>query len=97
PESLEERRRTKSSPLVRKIARENNIDISNIQGSGVSGRVTKNDILEYIQQPAASPTPAETPRPPATPQTSFKPGERDRIEPLSVMRKSIAKHMVLSK
>src|SRR5438445_6955915 len=51
PESLEDRRRTKSSPLVRKIARENNIDITNIQGSGVSGRVTKNDILGYIQQP----------------------------------------------
>src|SRR2546428_7892308 len=38
--SLEERRRTKSSPLVRKIAAENNVDISQIQGSGVSGRVT---------------------------------------------------------
>src|SRR4051812_19313169 len=44
--SLDERRRTKSSPLVRKIARENNVDITNIQGSGVSGRVTKNDILD---------------------------------------------------
>src|SRR5947209_1344094 len=49
--SLEERRRTKSSPLVRKIAAENNVDISQIQGSGVSGRVTKNDILAAIQQP----------------------------------------------
>src|SRR6202040_1999291 len=49
--SLEERRRTKSSPLVRKIATENNVDIAQIQGSGVSGRVTKNDILGYIQQP----------------------------------------------
>ncbi len=102
PESLEERRRTKSSPLVRKIARENNIDITNIQGSGVSGRVTKNDILEFIQQPkqpSAPPAPAETPRPTETPrpQPSFKPGENVRIEPLSVMRKSIAKHMVLSK
>src|SRR2546423_13681376 len=47
--SLEERRRTKSSPLVRKIAAENNVDITQIQGSGVSGRVTKNDILGYIQ------------------------------------------------
>ena len=43
--SLDERRRTKSSPLVRKIAQENNVDISRLQGSGVSGRVTKNDIL----------------------------------------------------
>jgi pyruvate dehydrogenase E2 component (dihydrolipoamide acetyltransferase) len=96
-ESIEERRRTKSSPLVRKIARENNVDITQIQGSGVSGRVTKNDILGFIQQPQAIPAPAETPRPPATPQPTFKPGENVRIEPLSVMRKSIAKHMVLSK
>src|SRR5437764_11336458 len=94
PESLEERRRTKSSPLVRKIARENNIDITNIQGSGVSGRVTKNDILGYIQQPP----PPETPQPATrNAQQAFKPGENVRIEPLSVMRKSIAKHMVLSK
>src|SRR5581483_11113140 len=50
--SLEERRRTKSSPLVRKIAAENNVDISQIQGSGISGRVTKSDILSAIQQPA---------------------------------------------
>ena len=49
--SLDERRRTKSSPLVRKIARENNVDISQIPGTGVSGRVTKNDILDFIQQP----------------------------------------------
>ena len=46
--SLDERRRTKSSPLVRKIAKENNVDISQIQGTGVSGRVTKNDILDFI-------------------------------------------------
>ncbi len=110
--SLDERRRTKSSPLVRKIAQENNVDISRLQGSGVSGRVTKNDILDYLQQPGAGaepaalasgnegghPAPAESaaaaPRPPAM---TFAPGEGDRIEPLSMMRKKIAQHMVLSK
>src|SRR5213596_317247 len=74
PESLEDRRRTVSSPLVRKIARENNIDITNIPGSGVSGRVTKNDILGYIQAvPSAPPAPPE-PSQPATrsAQPSFK-------------------------
>ena len=55
--SLDERRRTKSSPLVRKIARENDIDISGIQGTGVSGRVTKNDILGVLQKPAAATAP----------------------------------------
>ncbi|MGZ7031966.1 MAG: dihydrolipoamide acetyltransferase family protein, partial [Thermoanaerobaculia bacterium] len=102
--SLDERRRTKSSPLVRKIARENDVDISQIKGSGVSGRVTKSDILDYMQQPreeaAASGTPsaapAATPRPSA-PQPQFATGESMRIEPLSVMRKRIAQHMIMSK
>jgi pyruvate dehydrogenase E2 component (dihydrolipoyllysine-residue acetyltransferase) len=89
--SLEERRRTKSSPLVRKIAAENNVDIAQVQGSGVSGRVTKNDILGYIQQPSA---PQEQQQKPAQ---EFKSGESIRLEPLSVMRKRIAQHMVMSK
>jgi len=104
PDSLDERRRTKSSPLVRKIAQENNVDITRIQGSGVSGRVTKNDILDFMQRPASAPAtqqppaatqqPAPAPRPPAM---TFAAGENNRIEPLSVMRKKIAQHMVLSK
>jgi 2-oxoglutarate dehydrogenase E2 component (dihydrolipoamide succinyltransferase) len=107
--SLDERRRTKSSPLVRKIAQENNVDISRLQGSGVSGRVTKNDILDYLQQPGASapalasgnegvhPAPAESAAAAPRPAMTFAPGEGDRIEPLSMMRKKIAQHMVLSK
>jgi pyruvate dehydrogenase E2 component (dihydrolipoyllysine-residue acetyltransferase) len=94
--SLDERRRTKSSPLVRKIAKENNVDIAQIQGSGVSGRVTKTDILGFLQQPGvAAAAPAAVA--PAQPQPQFAPGESVRIEPLSVMRKKIAQHMVLSK
>ncbi len=46
--SVEELRRTKSSPLVRNIAREHGVDISKIPGSGMSGRVTKKDILSFI-------------------------------------------------
>jgi len=101
--SLEERRRTKSSPLVRKIARENDIDITRIKGSGVSGRVTKNDILEYMQSPppaapaAAAQAPAERAPRPVAPPPGFAPGENMRIEPLSVMRKKIAQHMIMSK
>ncbi|HEX9458843.1 MAG TPA: 2-oxoglutarate dehydrogenase, E2 component, dihydrolipoamide succinyltransferase [Thermoanaerobaculia bacterium] len=99
-DSLDERRRTKSSPLVRKIAQENNVDITRIQGSGVSGRVTKNDILDFMQRPS----PPATQQPPATqepaprpPAMTFAADENNRIEPLSVMRKKIAQHMVLSK
>jgi len=103
--SLEERRRTKSSPLVRKIARENNVDITQLQGTGVSGRVTKNDILDFLQQPPSSgggqapaPVQREAPAPrPAAPAVQFAQGESIRLEPLSVMRKKIAQHMVLSK
>lgn len=105
--SPDQRRRTTSSPLVRKIARENNVDISRIQGSGVSGRVTKNDILDFLQQPEGAAAPAaasarpQPGQPPAAPPRSappaFAPGESHRIEPLSVMRKKIAQHMVLSK
>jgi 2-oxoglutarate dehydrogenase E2 component (dihydrolipoamide succinyltransferase) len=51
--SLEDLRRTKSSPLVRNIAKEHGIDITRIEGSGVSGRVTKKDILSFIETGAA--------------------------------------------
>jgi 2-oxoglutarate dehydrogenase E2 component (dihydrolipoamide succinyltransferase) len=102
--SLDERRRTKSSPLVRKIARENDVDITQIRGSGVSGRVTKNDILEYIQQPREAASAAREPAapspsapPPLRPAPQFAPGETMRLEPLSVMRKRIAQHMIQSR
>ncbi|MBA3259907.1 MAG: 2-oxoglutarate dehydrogenase, E2 component, dihydrolipoamide succinyltransferase [Gemmatimonadales bacterium] len=51
-ESVEERLRRKSSPLVRRIAAEHNLDISAISGSGLAGRVTKNDVLEYLESGA---------------------------------------------
>src|SRR5207253_10514941 len=51
--SAEELRRTRSSPLVRNIAREHGIDISQLEGTGMSGRVTKNDILSYIESGAS--------------------------------------------
>jgi 2-oxoglutarate dehydrogenase E2 component (dihydrolipoamide succinyltransferase) len=106
--SLDERRRTKSSPLVRKIAEENNVDIGQIPGTGVSGRVTKNDILDFLQQPAkpaaaASAAPAPAPSAPApapqarAPRQEFASGESVKLEPLSVMRKRIAHHMIQSK
>jgi pyruvate dehydrogenase E2 component (dihydrolipoamide acetyltransferase) len=102
--SLDERRRTKSSPLVRKIAKENNIDVSQVQGTGISGRVTKNDILDFIQQPkpaasapAAPQTAPQAYQAPQTPRVQFAEGQSTRIEPLSVMRRKIAQHMVASK
>jgi pyruvate dehydrogenase E2 component (dihydrolipoamide acetyltransferase) len=106
--SAEELRRTKSSPLVRKIAEEHGIDIKSLEGTGMSGRVTKNDILSFIesgapaQAPATSTRPASPqPAPPAgagaQPPPATKPLEGDRVEQMSVMRKKIAEHMVLSR
>ena len=107
--TVEDLRRTKSSPLVRKIASEHGIDIAGLEGTGLSGRVTKNDILSFIESggtaaitPAPAPKPARTPAPaapvgaPATP-APVKPAAGDRIEQMSVMRKKIAEHMVLSR
>ncbi|MDX6613440.1 MAG: hypothetical protein QOD75_2626 [Blastocatellia bacterium] len=102
--TAEELRRSKSSPLVRKIAQEHGIDITRLEGTGMSGRVTKNDILSFIESGApatdaptapASRTAAASGSTPSLPAP--KPGEGDRVEPMSVMRKKIAEHMVLSR
>ena len=107
-ESKEDLRRQKSSPLVRRIAQEHHVDIAQIHGTGISGRVTKQDILDYIngggaahvaagEAPEASGAPAaDVRKAPATPGPTYKPGERVSVVPMSVMRKKIAEHMVLS-
>jgi len=84
-------RRQKSSPLVRRIAREHDVDIRQINGTGISGRVTKEDILGFIQTGAAKASPRPTGHVPA-----FKPGDSVEIVPMTIMRKKIAEHMVLS-
>ena len=106
--TADELRRTKSSPLVRKIAQEHGVDISKLEGTGLSGRVTKNDILSFIESgtsaaPAQAPAPTRAPSPAPAPQPEPvappppKPLAGDRVEPMSVMRKKIAEHMVLSR
>ena len=90
--SKEELRRQKSSPLVRRIAKEHGVDIRSLSGSGISGRVTKKDILSHIEGGAARPGA----QPAAQHVPSYGPGERVEIVPMSVMRRKIAEHMVLS-
>jgi pyruvate dehydrogenase E2 component (dihydrolipoamide acetyltransferase) len=73
---------------VRRIAKDHNVDIARIAGSGIGGRVTKDDILGYIEKaPGGESAPGEKPRA----------GGVDRVEKLSVMRKKIAEHMVMSR
>ena len=111
-----EQERVRSSPLVRRIAKENKIDLAQVPGTGLGGRITKDDIEAFIAKhgagaPAAAPAkPAAPPTPPApaaapapsapavtgplAPVGAVTPGE---VVPMSVMRKKIAEHMVLSK
>ncbi|HZL27831.1 MAG TPA: 2-oxoglutarate dehydrogenase, E2 component, dihydrolipoamide succinyltransferase [Acidobacteriaceae bacterium] len=89
----------RSSPLVRKIAKENNVDLSTVSATGASGRITKQDILGHLEggapaapkPAAAAPAPA-APAKPATPQP--QPGS---LVPMTKMRAIIAKRMVESK
>ena len=103
PAAVQERIRQRSSPLVRKIAKDENIDISRIHGTGIAGRVTKNDILEFIAKSgsgASKPAPAALPSTPAreapAPPQARGGGVPGQVQPMSVMRKKIAEHMIAS-
>jgi pyruvate dehydrogenase E2 component (dihydrolipoyllysine-residue acetyltransferase) len=111
PLTPDEVRRLRTSPLVRRIAGDHNIDVSTLAGSGIGGRVTKDDILRVVEsgargQAAPVPVPAVLPKRPPGPARepgivggaapAFPAGERTAKTPLSVMRKKIAEHMVHS-
>jgi 2-oxoglutarate dehydrogenase E2 component (dihydrolipoamide succinyltransferase) len=106
-ESMEERLRTKSTPLVRKMAAEHQLDIAQIPGSGLAGRVTKNDVLQYLESPpAAAAAPAGRastqdltvgPGVRVVPGPEVEPWEGDRVEPWSRIRKLTADHMIMSR
>ncbi|HWX94303.1 MAG TPA: 2-oxoglutarate dehydrogenase, E2 component, dihydrolipoamide succinyltransferase [Terriglobales bacterium] len=85
----------RSSPLVRKIARENNVDLSQVAGTGLGGRITKQDVMAFIEKgPATPPPPAPASRPVATPAPAAIPGD---LVPMSQMRKIIAQRMIESR
>src|SRR6058998_2632300 len=95
-ETAEERLRRKSTPLVRKIAAEHQVDISTIPGTGFAGRVTKQDILGFIERGVAPrPAAATSIGPIAHPVVEPWPG--DRVEPFSKIRKITADHMIMSR
>jgi len=106
------------SPLVRKMAREYNIDLKQVKGTGAGGRITKQDLESYMSAQGARTMAQATPPPPgaaapapvAAAPPSVQPkvptsapaaapvaAHRARIEPMSTMRQSIAKHMLISK
>jgi len=108
PAHEEETEEARSSPLVRKIAREHGISLSQVSGTGLGGRITKQDILSFIESQGAhvgtaasavqrsegsAPSAQAAPTPrPATPAPI--PGD---LVPMSNMRKLIAKHMIDSR
>lgn len=108
----EEAIRRRSSPLVRRIAAEHGIDLAEVPGTGIGGRVTKEDILKFVEQRKAVPAPAPKPQPapapaPVTiaaaaplpapaPPAPTFTGDEYR-EPMSIMRQRIADHMVASR
>ena len=64
PESREDRIQGKSTPLVRKIAAEHDVNLADVAGSGIAGRVTRDDILAYIETRVAAPAPTAAPAAP---------------------------------
>jgi len=93
PES-EEDSDIRSSPLVRKLAREHNVDLAKVNGTGTGGRVTKQDILDFVEHRTAAPVEAPAPRQAPTPAPAAIPGD---LVPMSQMRKIIAQRMIESR
>jgi pyruvate dehydrogenase E2 component (dihydrolipoyllysine-residue acetyltransferase) len=80
----------RSSPLVRKLAREHNVDLNQLQGTGTGGRVTKQDVLDFVEHRTSAP--ASRPAPSAAPAAI--PGD---LVPMSQMRRIIAQRMIESR
>jgi pyruvate dehydrogenase E2 component (dihydrolipoamide acetyltransferase) len=99
----EDEEEARSSPLVRKIAREHGVSLSQITGTGLGGRITKQDIMQFIESQGSA-QPAPTPASPAQPAAAAPaprpaapapyPGD---LVPMTNMRKLIAKHMIESR
>ena len=92
----------RTSPLVRRLAKEHGVDLRQLTGTGAGGRITKQDIQEaiakgapaYVEAPAGKPAAVELGL--AVPRERLYFG-RYQVEPMSAMRRSIAEHMVASK
>jgi pyruvate dehydrogenase E2 component (dihydrolipoyllysine-residue acetyltransferase) len=109
PPVHEEDEETRSSPLVRKIAREHGVNLSQVSGTGLGGRITKQDILQFIESQESQPAhvgtdafvrPAErseaAPSAPVQRPPAPAPYPGDLV-PMTNMRKLIAKHMIESR
>jgi pyruvate/2-oxoglutarate dehydrogenase complex dihydrolipoamide acyltransferase (E2) component len=107
------RRVVRSSPLVQRLAAEHNVDITQVEGTGIGGRVSKRDILQFIEgrtgssaiapsMPAIAPSVSAPPPPqpapkPAAPSPAQPAGPNEEYVPISPVRRMIAEHMARSK
>ena len=90
----EEDSHVRSSPLVRKLAREHNVDLAKVSGTGTGGRVTKQDVLDFVEHRTAAPVAGPAPRRASAPAPDVIPGD---LVPMSQMRKIIAQRMIESR
>ena len=84
----------RSSPLVRKLAREHNVDLAKVSGTGTGARVTKQDVLDFVEHRTAAPAAHPAPRQASAPAPVVIPGD---LVPMSQMRKIIALRMIESR
>jgi len=101
-EAAEDRLRRRSTPLVRKMAAEHNLDLAAITGTGMAGRVTKQDLLDFLERRPRAAAPQAAPAPAAGSKAEIRgpqvePWEGDRVEPWSRIRKLTADHMIMSR
>ncbi len=91
------------SPLVRKLATEHGVDLSQVPGTGTGGRITKNDVMTFVASGggaapagaiAVAPMPQAPPTPPPTPMPPAVAGQGEEIVPVTHIRKAIAQHML---
>jgi len=95
--SFEDRIRTKSSPLVRRMAADQGVDLSALHGSGIAGRVTKRDLMQFLESGAQAAASRPAPSAPMHAGPLPEPWPGDVVEPMSKMRQLIADHMVVSR
>jgi 2-oxoglutarate dehydrogenase E2 component (dihydrolipoamide succinyltransferase) len=88
------------SPVVARMAQEHDLDLSQVTGSGRNGRITKKDVLAYLESKAGRPQPVIAPTAQPQPVTTARPAETSLpgdVIALTAMRRAIAEHMVMSK
>jgi pyruvate dehydrogenase E2 component (dihydrolipoamide acetyltransferase) len=95
--SLEDRLRTKSSPLVRKIAAEHGVEIAGLKGSGIAGRVTKRDLMQFLESGGAAMSRSMHAPGPDLHGLTVEAWPGDKVETMSKIRQITSDHMVVAR